>query len=439
MLEYTCLQQTSIVFESFGTILMLFVCTRGIDTAARPSLFFYEAVLARILLVIGWSVSHFLMSFFDTDDLGTDLLKANITLDLLHTAVHCVQLYFHRYWCVTEGWYRLRQRNALQHIEIILRYGCLSAAIASMLGNIFLFHTVDQPPYMANLLIQFIFAFQPTIILYRLRQRMFEGHILLIFVWITCSASVCLTVGLLVMHFCYGTPLGFDDRFGYLGQVVLWVFFSICAAVWYFDSSSARLHSGPGCADPTPIEDEPKLIQLRSLEAVVPSVKSVSTGSASSVSSADPNRMFELIPGSVQSSSGSSMESSFLESQGNSKHFGPNIDSTSERQVPPCAHVSKPASVHFGEHVLHVLEATSMPFVPPLPISVHHHSPANPVLMQMHRGILCLGEFLLFGGLILIFDAVVAVAYPSLPRCSQSDPFGNEASGALRSLFDLFT
>jgi hypothetical protein len=436
MLEYTCLQQTSIIFESLGNIVMLFICTRGVDTAARPSGFFYEVVLARILLVIAWSLCHFLMSFFDTDALGTDLLKANITLDLLHAAIHCVQLYFHRYWCVTEGWDRLRQRNALQHIEIILRYGCFSAAIASMLGNIFVYHTVDQPPYMANLLIQFVFVSQPQAILYQLRKRMFEGHVWLVMVWVTCSSAVCLTIGLVAMHFCYGTPLGFDDPFGYLGQVVFWVFLSSGALFFYFDSSSARLHSGPGCADPTPIEDEPKLIQLRALEAVVPSVKSVSTGSASSVSSADPNRMFELIPGSVQSSSGSTTESSPVDDQVFNGPIQPKPEMilVSQTERPS----SGPTVLNHVDSTMHVVEVSPVPIVPPLPVSVHHHSPANPVLMQMHRGILCLSELMLFGGLILISDCIVAIVFPSLPRCGQSDPFGNDASGALRSVFDLF-
>jgi hypothetical protein len=438
MLEYTCLQQTSIIFDSFGNIVMLFICTRGIDTAARPTVFFYEAVLARILLVIAWSLCHFLMSFFDTDALGTDLLKANIILDLLHAAIHCVQLYFHRYWCVTEGWDRLRQRNALQQIEIILRYGCFSAAIASLVGNIFVYHTVDQPPYMANLLIQFVFVFLPQVILYRLRQRMFEGHMWLVIIWITCSSVVWLSIGLVALHFLYGAPFGFNDPFGYLGQVVLWVFFSICAIVWYFDPSSARLHSGPGCADPTPIEDEPKLIPLRALEAIVPALSAKSVSPNSFMSSVNPNRMFELIPGSVQSSSGSSMESNSMivqvDANPDSFNSEPFVVSNFVRPIPEPP-FSKPASVHS----LHVVDSSPLPFVPPLPVSVHHHSPANPVLMQMHRGVLYLGEFLFFGGFIVISDTIVAIAYPSLPRCGQSDPFGNEAGSALRSLFDLFT
>jgi hypothetical protein len=111
---HACLQQTSIFFDTVGNVIMMFVCSRGVDTAARPSFFFYELTLVRIFLGICWSISQFLITLVNSGSVDHDLLVANLSLDVLHALVHIAQLLFHRYWCMQKGWSLLRRRSGLQ-------------------------------------------------------------------------------------------------------------------------------------------------------------------------------------------------------------------------------------------------------------------------------------------------------------------------------------
>jgi hypothetical protein len=279
-----------------------------------------------------------------------------------------------------------------------------------------------------------------------------------------------LTIGLIAVHFIHGTPLSFEDPFGFLAQVVLWAFFSIFSIACYFDSSNARLHSGPGCADPAPIDELLTSISVRTLavtgsisphdqvtdgtvtSSLFPSIVSVlPTSGSSSSAEADQNSIFGLVPGSVPvSTSGSLAAIGTLESieAATGSNHGKLISVAADAQAgtPGVESSDKLRSAMGSAELAHGFANSSsvhpvddpgrIIVIPPMPVV---QSFANPVLMQMHRTILFLGESLFFGGIIVICDTIVAISYPSLPRCVQSDPFGSEAGTALRTLFDLFT
>jgi hypothetical protein len=415
---------------------MIFICSRGVDTVARPSVFFYEIVFGRILLGILWSISHCLLSIIDAGANGSDLLIANSLLDVFHAVVHVGQLYFHRYWCLPDGWDRLRQRNALQVLEVLLRYGLTSAAIASMLGNSLAFHSPDQKPYLANLLIQFVFAVQPIITIYLLRHRFHEGHVWFVFSVGAFLQVCCLLLGLLVLHFCYDSPIAFDEPFGYLGQVLFWAACSVFVLACHLAPGFARLYSGPGCADPTPIESLPNSSSLCTFFHKVPSVADSSAVTEMSPSLDISSSLAGIVPAAAQSRPEVTemIVSQILASD-------PTVAPTPEPG--PCVSIDTMKTAPNLAQVHPVTDAVERPSkswivaVPPMPAAAQQ--PANNVLLQVHRAAVFLIEYMMFGGLIAILDTIVAVSYPSLPRCVQSDPFGNEAGSAIRSLFDLFT
>jgi hypothetical protein len=255
---------------------------------------------------------------------------------------------------------------------------------------------------------------------------MTHGHFWLCCVAVTVAETICLTIGFVCMHFLYGASLGFDDPFGYLAQIVMWILCSAFSLACFFDSSFARLYSGPGCANPqltnevTPFTSTPALLSPAATlnNSITPHCLHESSGSTSD--SLSQNDLFGLMPGSV---------------------------ATAEETVPTAISIPNPISlvsvvddaecVNSSPSQHSVTEVSKFIHIPALPQSVSIY--ANPVLLMIHRAVLYLSEFLLFGGMIFLCDALIAAAYPSLPKCAQSDPFGNGLSSALRTLFDLFT
>ena len=96
-------EQTSIILSTIGAAVMFIFSTRGIDVGGRPSVFFFELTIAKIVLTTLWNIMHLLMAVVESTDDSTqahNLLLANSLIDGLHAAVHIAQLVYHRYWYV---------------------------------------------------------------------------------------------------------------------------------------------------------------------------------------------------------------------------------------------------------------------------------------------------------------------------------------------------
>jgi hypothetical protein len=64
---------------------------------------------------------------------------------------------------------------------------------------------------------------------------------------------------------------------------------------------------------------------------------------------------------------------------------------------------------------------------------------ANPSLMQLHKLLVSISNWMLIGVLIGFGDAIVANIFSDLLRCTQLDPFSSDWTDAVKTLFDFLT
>jgi hypothetical protein len=463
MLEYNCLQQTSLVFNTIGTVLMMIVSTRGIDVGGRPSIFFFELTIARLVLGILWAITHLLLSIVVTEK-KDELLYANALLDGLHAVVQISQLIWHRYWCVGEAWQRLRRRTALQLLTPWVLFGSFLSNLSGGINAAFLYHYPTERPYYANIAIQSISPAVCIVIIYWSQHLMHRGFVWYVY-FLCCAWSLCFFAGsMIAVHYIFEWPISLNEPFGYLGQVLEWVF---CTLLCYFFHRDTKPYSGPGCADDTPIaETRPRTDTAATVKAletaletalqtVTPSTprSSTPTPHASIVSTKDPagfvGTHVDLSPFSTPIDQPTSVALAMTPTaSAHSKSMAlQDLDLPEMRDTPlfpsPLAPTTAIVSVASAPESPRVnsLFTVSQPDTPGgitvLPTSKQPNV-ANEGLMQLHKLLVSFTAWLIFGALLGLCDTLVANIYPDLTRCGQLDPFQNDWASAIRSFFDLF-
>jgi hypothetical protein len=482
MLEYVCLQQTSIVFYALGLEFLLFINTRGVDVGGRPSFFFFEFSIARYVLGIVWSLTHLLLSVSGEHN---RLLSANAILDGIRIVVLMLQLLWHRHWCVGEGWQTLRKRNALQILTPYFLSGIIISTLSSVVSSATLYHNSTEKLYYANIAVQASYLFGCVILVYLNLQSMHRGYVYYT-IFLCCAWNTCfVAVATYVFNQVYDMPITFSESFGYLGQVVHWLFCSVmCFLLHAFDSKS---YSGPGCADDTPIaiEVKPRLsISATSspLRRSAPSTPDPKHGVSSSVefsivpsaSNSVTASPADSLPGSVESETPAgtlvnpAVRASLMSRFEAVAHLTPiATDSHTmfvqdvedlDQETPPHESIQS-TPTHFANsatpfgitnsmgssaivtpmthvHAFQVTPGTDQGWITS---SIESDDLANPSLMQLHKLLVSIANWMLIGVLIGFGDAIVANIFSDLPRCTQLDPFSSGWTDALKSLFDFLT
>jgi hypothetical protein len=472
MLEYSCLQQTSLVFNSLGTVLLLFVNTRGTDLGGRPSFFFFEFTIARFVLGITWSLTHLLMSV--SSGRTSRLVLANAILDGLRALVQIIQLLWHRHWCVGEAWRKLRQRSALQILTLYVIFGSLVSTISGAVNNAFLYHDDSQRLYYVNIVAQTLDQLGCVMLVYLNRGNMHRGYVWYTF-FICCTWSVCfLGIMTYIFNQRFDMPIEFTEPFGYIGLVVQWTFCSIMS--FLFHAFDPKTYSGPGSADDTPIELKEEMAMQptsalstprtpRSSFSPTPAmtdtdfaiVPSSSSGCSSSSTVDSPPGCVDDVPAvssPVQMTERVNLHSSFNDQPTSDSKLAvivKDFDTPKPRSDSPSIPVKdfQPLEIsdsRTGSTPTKMLQVAVTSKFSAANASVHIQSwvednqdLANPSLMQLHKLLVSFSNWLMFGAVIGLCDAAVANIFSDLPRCSQLDPFRNEWADALKTLFDLLT
>jgi hypothetical protein len=452
MLEYSCLQQTSLVFNTLGTVLLLFVNTRGTDFGGRPSFFFFEFTIARFVLGIIWSLAHLLLSISgDTNR----LVYANAILDGLRALVQTIQMLWHRHWCIDDSWVKLRQRSALQILTPYVVFGSLVSNLSGSINNTFLYHNDSENMYYVNIVAQTLNQLGCVMLLYLNRGNMNRGYVWYTF-FICCTWSVCF-LGIITYIFNqrFDMPIEFTHSFGYIGQVVQWTFFAVMC--FLFHAFDAKTSSGPGCADDTPIELKEQMAMQPTSAPSTPRapisnsirIPTISKSGFAIVPSLNcsPSSPVDSPPGCVGhvptvSSPVQMTEIVNLHSNFNDQHThdakhimamedfdSPQLNSVASMSTPVKGFIPFEPLDQSPSHGPIPLMAISTvtPQLSPSASSVQmqawvtnqevNRDLANPSLMQLHKLLISFSNRLLFGAIIGVCDTVVANIFSDLPRC----------------------
>jgi hypothetical protein len=355
--------------------------------------------------------------------------------------------------------------------------------VSSILSSATLYHKSTDKLYYVNIAAQATYLCGCVVIVFFNRQNIYRGY--LYYTFFLCCAWNTSILGIATYMFnqVYGIPIAFSEPYGYLGQVVQWLFGAVVLFLLHsFDSKS---YSGPGCADDAPIEIKPRLsISATSspLRRSAPSTPDPKHGVSSSVefsivpsaSNSVTASPADSLPGSVESETPAgtlvnpAVRASLMSRFEAVAHLTPiATDSHTmfvqdvedlDQETPPHESIQS-TPTHFANsatpfgitnsmgssaivtpmthvHAFQVTPGTDQGWITS---SIESDDLANPSLMQLHKLLVSIANWMLIGVLIGFGDAIVANIFSDLPRCTQLDPFSSGWTDALKSLFDFLT
>jgi hypothetical protein len=414
-LDGTCFYTASTTWFMLGGFLMFALATRGTDSQESPSPFFFEIGMLRLVLCAIWALVHLALNVtnahvFFINRGSNELLAANCILGAARCVILIAQAYWHRRWCVGQGWKLLQSSAAPAALWPYYIGAYVLTSIGTAGNQAFTWHTAgpSDPSWVLNLTFDIgahvVFG---AMLHFYIRPVFIRGGIMTTFLIASVVAVLTAILGLVVQYFALGVKSaasGFDNEYGFASLSVAWGLVVVIA--FYYKVTWEQLSDAE--FDDSECQSTALGIDMTTSIAIV-----------SSALQAEQQVPAILFPAT------SALPFSMNSWAAKSGHVSPNSETIVTPTNASMDHGLKLASVHPQP------ECAEKPLADSSPRSTRvSHSQ-----IQLHRLAVGVIEMLSFSGFIFTCEWIVALSFPQLRSCGQTTSSWSEF---FLSVFDLF-